>query len=297
MAVAYENIYDTMENGKGAGLLGNDSLARGLAPDTKFDIAATQTTKHLPPLERIQEIERREKMARELQEELNSKEKVQNKLWVKYKGEKDWPLPFWKLAHHNIQEDIPTEYRSRVRKMYFLWVLNAVALVWNCICYIIWSTWPNAKKKSVSMSGGGAVVMLSLLYAFAGVPLSWQWWYKRYYNTYAGRVNGGRLGMRYFFNFSMQCIFAIIMAVGLEDTGAAGMLSMLKCVAHVTELGMFMLVSFVLWVMVALGSAWLIKRQHVDYGFQIAGKYLQQQAAGNKGGSQRVIAQGVLQHP
>jgi len=294
MAVAYENLYDTTGSGKGVGLLGNDSLASGqLAPDTKFDIAVTQTTKHLSPSERLEEIERREKMARELQEELNSKEKVQNKLWVKYKGEKNWPLPFWKLAHHSIQEDIPTEYHSRVRKMYFLWVLNAVALSWNSLSYIIWSSWPDAEKKNVSMSGGGAVVMLSLLYACAGIPLSWQWSYKRYYNTYAGRVNGGRLGMRYFFNFSIQCLFAIVMAIGLEDTGAAGLLSMLKCVAHVTSLGMVMLVAFVLWVMVALGSVWLIRKQHVDYGFQIAGKYMQAQAAAGK--NPRVISQGVLQ--
>jgi len=283
MAVAYENLYETTDSSRGAGLLGNDALAIGqLAPDTKFDVAATQSTKHLPPLERIQEIQRREKMARELQEELNNKEKEQNKLWSKYKGEKNWPLPFWRLARHSIAEDIPAEHKTRVRKMYFLWVLNAVALIWNSLCYIIWSTWPNASAKRVSMSGGGAVVILSLLYTCAGIPLSWQWWYKRYYNTYAGRINNGRLGMRYFFNFGIHCIFAILMAVGLEVTASAGLLAMLKCVAHVTTLGMLMLVAFVLWCMVALASAWLIKKQHVDYGFQIAGKYMEeQQAAGN----------------
>jgi len=282
MAVAYENLYETTESGRGVGLLGNDSLASGqLAPDTKFDVAVTQSTKHLPPLERIQEIERREKMARELQQELNSKEKLQQKLWVKYKGEKNWPLPFWKLAHHSIAEDIPAEYRTRVRKMYFLWVLNSVALVWNCLCYILWASWPHAESERVQMSGGGAVVIIALLYACVGIPLSWQWWYKRYYNTYAGRVNNGRLGMRYFFNFSIHCLFAIVMAIGLEVTAAAGLLAMLKCIAHVTSLGMLMLVAFVLWCMVALGSAWLIRKHHIDYGFQIAGKYLQDQQAAN----------------
>jgi len=270
--------YDTTESGRGAGLLGNDSLAKGqLAPDTHFDVAVTQSTKHLPPLDRIQEIERREKMARELQQELSIKEKEQKKLWVKYKGEKNWPLPFWKIAHHSIVDDIQAKYQTRVRRMYFLWVLNAVALVWNALCYIVWSTWPHAKSKRVSMSGGGAAVMLSLLYACAGIPLSWQWWYKRYYNTYAGRVNNGRLGMKHFFNFGIQCLFAILMAIGLEVTAAAGLLSMLKCVAHVTSLGMLLLVSFVLWCTVALGSVWLIKKQHMDYGFQIVEKYREDQ--------------------
>jgi len=280
MSIAYENLYETTE--KGVGLLGNDSLARGqLAPDTHFDVAATQSTKHLPPDERIQEIERREKMARELQQQLSNKEKEQNKLWTKYKGEKNWPFPFWKLAHHSIVDDIQPVYQTRVRRMYFLWVLNAVALVWNCICYIVWSTWPNAEKKRVSMSGGGAIVLISLLYACAGIPISWQWWYKWYYNTYAGRVNKGRLGMRHFFNFGLHCLFSILMAVGLEVTAGAGLLSMLKCIAHVTTLGMMMLVSFVMWCMVALGSIWLIKKQHVDYGFQIVQKYRENHEVNN----------------
>merc|ERR1712142_562718 len=97
-----------------------------------------------------------------------------------------------------------------------------------------------------SMSSSGAHVMLSLLYACAGIPLSWQLWYKRYYNTYSGRVNNGRLGLRYFIHFGMHCLFAIVMAIGLEDTAAAGLLVMLRCVAHVTTLGMIMLVAFVL---------------------------------------------------
>jgi len=292
MAVAYENVFQTTKSTKVVGLLRQDSLGTGsgkYAPDTKFDVSVTESTKHLPPSERIQEIERREKMARELQVELNSKEKVLNKLWVKYKGEKNWPLPIWKLAHHNIVEDIPTEHRTRVRRMYFLWGVNAVALVWNSVCYIIWLTWPNASSKRISMSSGGAAVMLSLLYTCAGIPLSWQLWYKRYYNTYAGRVNNGRLGMRYFIHFGMQCLFAILMAIGLEETAAAGLLTMLKCVAHVTTLGMLMLVAFVLWCMVALASIWLIKKQHVDYGFQIAGKYIQREWAADS--NPRVITQ------
>jgi len=282
MAVAYDNLYETTESGKGAGLLGNDSLAYGqLAPDTKFDVAATQSTKHLSPLERIKEIERREKMARELQEELNSKEKDQKKLWVKYKGEKNWPFPFWKLARHSIAEDIPVEYRTRVRQMYFLWALNAVSTCWNCLCYIIWAQWPHAESSKVSLSGGGAVVLISLLYVFVGIPLSWQFWYKRYYNTYAGKINNGRLGIRYFFHFGLHFVYAVIMALGFEDTAAAGLLSMLKCIAHVTSLGMLMLVAFVLWSMVAFGTAWLIRKQHVDYGFQIAAKYLEKQQGAN----------------
>jgi len=282
MSVAYENLYETTESGRGAGLLGSDSLAsRQLAPDTHFDIAVTQSTKHLPPLERIQEIERREKMARELQQELSRKEKDQNKLWAKYKGEKNWPFRFWKLAHHSIVEDIQPIHQTRVRRMYFLWVLNAVALVWNCICYIVWSTWPHAKSKRVAMSGGGAVVLIALLYACAGVPLSWLWWYKRYYNIYAGKVNKGRLGLRYFIHFGLQCSFAILMAVGFENVAAAGLLAMLKCVAHVTTLGMLFLVSFVLWCTVVLGSAWLIKKQHLDYGFQIVEQYRENLQANN----------------
>jgi len=297
MAVAYENLYETTESSRGAGLLGNDSLSSGqLAPDTKFDVAATQSTKHLPPLERLKEIQRREKMARELQEELKNQEKSLNKLWVNYEGEKNWPLPFWKLARHNIAEDIPAENKTRVRKMYFLWVLNAVALIWNSLCYIIWSTWPNASAKRVSMSGdSAAVVLLSLLYTCAGIPLSWQLWYKLYYNTYSGRKNNGCLGIRYFLNFGLHCLFSILMGIGLEVTASAGLLVMLKTVAHVTTLGMLMLVAFVLWCMVALASAWLIRKQHIDYGFQITAKYMQEHQGAGNNLSVNTVAKGVVQ--
>jgi len=283
MAEAYENAYQTTESKKRPGLIGHDSLrSLRLAPDTKFDVAATNSTKHLPPSERIQEIERREKLAREIQEGLNSREKLVNKLlYVKYRGEKNWPLPVWKLARHNIEKDIAPKHRTRVRRMYFLWGVNVLALVWNSICYLMWSTWPNASSKRVSLSGGGAVVMLSMLYSFAGIPLSWQLWYKRYYNTYAGRVNNGRLGLRYFIHFGIHCLFAILMAIGLEGTAAAGLLAMLKCVAQDTKLGMLMLIAFVLWCIVAFASIWIIKTLHVEYGLQIAGKKMQKQWEAN----------------
>jgi len=289
-----EALENATESKKRPGLIGHDSLrSLRLALDTKFDVAATKSTKHLPPSERIQEIERREKLAREIQEGLNSREKLVNKLlYAKYRGEKNWPLTIWKLAHHNIVKDIPPEHRTRVRKLYFLWGVNVVALVWNSICYIIWYIWSNASSTSASLSGGGAVVVISILYTCAGIPLSWQLWYKRYYNTYAGRVNSKRLGLRYFIHFGIHCLFAIFMAIGLEDTAAAGLLAMLKCVAHDTKLGMLMLIAFVLWCMVALTSIWLIKKQHVDYGLQIVGKHMQKQWEANNNPRVIMLANG-----
>jgi len=283
-------------------LLWNDS-AVGNRPDVDFDVAAGKTTKHLTPVERLREIERREKKAQKLERELRTREKAQKALWSKHKGEKNWPLPFWKLAHHSIGEDIPIQYQSKVRKMYFLWILNALALMWNCLCYIIWSSWPNSKDKGITLSSGSAVVLLAVFYACAGIPLSWLWWYKKYYNTYAGKLNNGRLGMRYFANFGIHVLFSMLMATGYENIASAGFLAMLKCLAHVTSLGMLLLISFVLWVMVALGSIWLIRKQHIDYGMQIAGKYVSDQQAAGKdafGNDMRhravmAVAKGALQ--
>jgi len=280
-------------------LLWNDS-AIGNRPDVDFDVSAGKTTKHLSPVERLREIERREKKARKLEQELRTKESAQNALWGKYKGEKNWPFSFWKLAHHSIGEDIPIQYQGKVRKMYFLWILNAFALVWNCFCYIMWSAWPEAKSNDITLSSSSAVVMLAIFYVCVGLPFSWLWWYKRYYNTYAGKMNNGRLGLRYFANFGIHCIFTALMATGYENIASAGFLAMLKCIAHVASLGMLLLISFVLWVMVALGSIWLIRKQHIDYGMQIAGKYVSDQQAAGKdafGNNKRVlaVAKGVLQ--
>lgn len=278
---AYQSTYHTLDTGKGVRLLDNDTLpGSGHAALSRFDYDVCQTTKHLPPIERTQAIERREKLAREIEQELLSKEKSQSRMWSKYRGEKNWPSSCWKLARNNIADDIIKEERSRVRKMYFLWVLNAVALLWNCVCYLLWFLWPDTDKHNVSLSGGVMPVLLAGLYVCVGVPLSWRLVYKRYYNTYAGKLNNGRLSLRYFANFVIQFLFAALMAVGLDITSAAGFLAMLKCLAHIETLGICLAVGFGLWVLVALGSLWLIRRQHVDYGYQVAGKYIanQQQA-------------------
>lgn len=266
-------------------LLWNDSAVRNL-PDVKFDVAAGKSTKHLSPVERQREIERREKKARRLERELHTLENAQKAIWAKYKGDKNWPFPCWKLAHHSIVEDIKLEDQRKVRQMYFLWMLNAVALVWNCLCYFAWNSWKydNKEERKSKLNGGLPVALLAFFYVCAGIPLSWLWWYKRYYNTYAGKLNGGRLGIRYFAIFGIHCIFAGCMATGYDNLASAGLLAMLKCIAHVTSLGLLLLVAFVLWVMVALASVFLLRRQHVDYGLQIAAKYISdQQAAGRDG--------------
>lgn len=268
-------------------LLWNDSAVRNL-PDVEFDVSAGKSTKHLPPVERQREIERRERKARRLERELRTRENAQEAVWRKFKGEKNWPISYWAIAHHNIAEDIPVSSQSRVRKMYFLWILSAVALIWNCLCYIIWSSWPGNK---VSLSEGSGAVFLAIFYVCAGIPITWLSWYKRYYNTYAGKLNNGKISLQYFAYFGLYIIFACLMASGYETVASAGMLAMLKCLANVTSLGMLLLVAFVLWLMVALASVWLIRQQHVDYGLQIAGKYISdQQAAGMNSESDRGIA-------
>jgi len=271
-------LYDTRAVGSdddNDSLLWNDSALQN-RPEFEFDVSAGKTTKHLAPAERKREIERRERIARKLENELRTRENAQKAVWKKYKGEKNWPLSCWSIAHHSITEDIPLADQSKVRKMYFLWILNAVALVWNGICYIIWSSWPNAKDDKVSLSES-AVVLLAILYVCAGIPLSWLLWYKRYYRIYAGKVNDGKLSIKYFANFGLHTLFAAVMLTGYETIASAGLLAMLKCLAHVTSLGMLFLVAFVLWGMVVLASVWFIRKQHIDYGLQIAGKYISRQ--------------------
>jgi len=271
-------LYDTSAVGSdddSDSLLWNDSALKNL-PDVEFDVSAGKSTKHLPPSERKREIERRERKARRLENELRTRENAQKAVWKKFKGEKNWPLSCWSIAHHSITEDIPLASQSKVRKMYFLWILNAVALLWNAICYLIWSSWPSAKEEKVTLSES-TIVLLAIFYVCAGIPLSWLLWYKKYYNIYAGKVNEGKLSLRYFANFGLHTIFAALMMTGYETIASAGLLAMLKCLAHVTSLGMLLLVALVLWGMVALASVWLIRQQHIDYGLQIAGKYISEQ--------------------
>lgn len=300
------NAYDAndrIEN-QGGGLLQDDEVAKqaeinrgGGMGGVDFDVNAGKTTKHLLPHEREAELNRREKRILAIENEINKREKKTAKQWKKYRGEKNWPSSCWRLAHHAMQEDIPEQHRWKVRQMYFLWIINAVAILMNWVLFCAWFFWPKDSADgtdSPEMSSGAGSLLLATLYVVVGLPSSWLWWYKRYYNTYAGRVNNGRLGTRHFMNFGIHVLFAIYMAIGIESSASGGLFLMIKLISHNLPLGILCLISFVLFLIDALASLWLFRRQRVDNAMQIVQDFVDKNGVQQGGSDLRSVAAGAL---
>lgn len=239
---------------------GGISEMKGGQSKIMFDVSAGQSTKHLSREERLAEIQRREKLALDIERQLNDKEKEVAKAWMKRKGAPNWPFPCWAFARHNIEEDIPEEKRWNVRVMYALWITNALALFWNWLCMTMWWFWPEDSPSNISNHALWAGVCLLL-----GVPFTWRWWYKRYYKIEAGVRT---MGMTHFFGSGMVFLYACIMAIGLEILGAAGVLSCLKVLIHQPELGICFLVATILWAVVVVGSMYMFKRHMVEHSLE-----------------------------
>jgi len=277
------------------GLLGEDSMAQNNVSGgsgwsgAMFDVNAGRTTKNLLPKERLAELKRREERAAEIEKELSQREKKINKRWTKFRGEKNWPFPFWRLAHHNIKEDIPEKDWWKVRRMYFLWCLTAFAIFWNWLCFLCWLFWPDHTE--IPAPGAG-VILLSSLYLVMGLPGHWLWIYKKTYNTFSGKMNKGKIGTRHFVNFGVHILFVGFMCVGIEDCASGGLFVMIKIMAHQPALGMLFLIDFVLFAINLLASLWLFRQQRVQYGMQIVQDYVEKNG-GNLGGPTDARGQAV----
>ena len=95
--------------------------------------------------------------------------------------EKNWPCKACPFARNAIDVDIPRHHRKSVQKFYNLWKLTVLCLFINLISLALYPP--------TSLDG----ILLSVLYIWTVIPLSWLFIFKRFYRAMQGNTSLGYL--------------------------------------------------------------------------------------------------------
>ncbi|KAJ8274154.1 hypothetical protein COCON_G00087790 [Conger conger] len=169
------------------------------------------------------------------------------------------PLPRFTPAfikpcfYQNVEEEIPPQHHQLIRRVYNLWILYSVTLCVNVVSCIAW--W----------AGGGSGVNfgLSLLWLILFSPCSYACWFRPLYKAF--RADSSFNFMSFFFVFFLQCVLAVIQAVGISGWGACGWIVTVSYFGHNVGSGIVMLISTLLFTVVAVLMGLVLIRVHRLY--------------------------------
>ncbi|KAJ8271102.1 hypothetical protein GJAV_G00122790 [Gymnothorax javanicus] len=155
--------------------------------------------------------------------------------------------------YQNFGEEIPPQHQQLVRRVYNLWIMYSSTLCLNMIACIAW--W----------AGGGSGVNfgLSLLWFILFSPCSYVCWFRPLYKAF--RADSSFNFMTFFFVFFLQCVLAVIQAVGIPGWGACGWIAAVTFFSQNVGSAVIMLLSALLFTVVALLMALVLIRVHRLY--------------------------------
>ncbi|KAL2090355.1 hypothetical protein ACEWY4_015043 [Coilia grayii] len=167
------------------------------------------------------------------------------------------PLPqFLRLKpcfYQNVEEEIPPQHHQLVHRVYKLWMLYAITLSVNIVSCIAW--WAG---------GGGATNFgLALLWLILFSPCSYTCWFRPLYKAF--RADSSFNFMMFFFIFFLQCVLALIQAVGIPGWGASGWLATVNMFGSNVGSGVVMLFSALLFTVVTVLMGLVLIRVHRLY--------------------------------
>jgi hypothetical protein len=156
----------------------------------------------------------------------------------------NWPSKCYPLTYHDIDKDIPEQYRPIVKKFYFYWRYMAVNLIVNFIAVFVIMI----QTGSMSLIS----VLLALLYIAAGLPGSWWLWYKPIYKTMKSKSS---IQWSFFiFGYTIHWLFVFCMGISVPYFAGAGLLTLIS----VTVSGQVVSIIFNLVAMGMWGVNWII---------------------------------------
>jgi len=209
---------------------------------------------------RIAALKRRENEIQMKENELRTREEMLAK-GVGYGAPKNWPCSCYPIARHNIRADIPVEFQKVTLKFYYLWLLNFLCLCWNWLCIFMWWCWPDTSPDDKTM-----VFLLSSLYVGAGIPFSFLWWYKRFYDAMRTQ---SMLTFSHFTNLAIHVLFVGFCVLGAPECGTAGVINMAKIFAHhAAGLGICFLIAVFMWSGNLMISIYLYRESSFLYGLK-----------------------------
>lgn len=178
---------------------------------------------------------------------------------------KNWPR-CCPILHHDIAGEIPENSRFNVRVAYILFFVTVVALWWNWFTILV--LWVTKKPQTVTDFRSYSQFLWSLIVAFFGTFGAWYGWYRGLY--FGLSRNASCRFLCFFVMFFAHTCFAICAAVGVPAT--AGCIVLIDISANWTYPGesygfqiFLTAVSFVLWTLIAIVSAFFLKRFHTQY--------------------------------
>ncbi|XP_069042171.1 secretory carrier-associated membrane protein 4 isoform X1 [Lepisosteus oculatus] len=162
-------------------------------------------------------------------------------------------IPLKPCFYQDIEEEIPAQHHLLVRRVYYLWILYSATLVVNVVACVAW--WAGG--------GNGANFGLSLVWLLLFSPCSYVCWFRPLYKAF--RADSSFNFMAFFFVFAAQFILTVIQAIGISGWGACGWLSAVLFFSSNVGSAVVMLMSAILFTVVALLMSVALIRVHRLY--------------------------------
>ena len=177
-------------------------------------------------------------------------EAVQHELNTSNIRRDNWPCSYYPITFHSIQQEIPPHARSHMKRMYTLVLLTFLCFILNTFTELV---------LYINSVGSDSNILLAILYLFCGVCGSWRLWYRQIY--YGIRDRKTLKWWCFFIFFSAHIIFCVVMMIGIENWGGAGIITMIKAFQDKKSFSGFLcLVCSCLWSIIALGSCFYMKK-------------------------------------
>lgn len=193
----------------------------------------------------------------------------------------NWPCSYYPITFHSIQQEIPPHARSHMKRMYTLVLMTFFCFILNAFAQLILYFVSDPNSKTL---GTDTDILLAILYLFCGVCGAWRLWYRQIYYGIRDRKT---LKWWCFFIFFLAHIgFCIVMVIGIEGWGGAGIVTMVDAFNEKKSFaGFFCLICSCLWSINALGSCFYMKRSWILF-----------KQRGGIEASQGALANAVAQH-
>jgi hypothetical protein len=208
------------------------------------------------------ELARRERELNEQARTLQEREEQLRRLGATIDQLPNWPICY-PLVHHDIQQDILSDYAQTIQWLYYYWYFVQLTLVTNAIaaCLILMSG-------VQSVTTGGTDFGLSLLNVLVVLPLSFFSWYRAAYSAHRPHKSA-YFYFLFFGFFSVHLLFCSYMSIGIPGTGGAGLINMLSMfAAGKTLTSGILVVSTVCWFLSVLLGIVFLKWTHMHYRSQ-----------------------------
>eukprot|EP00470_Lotharella_oceanica_P001574 CAMPEP_0170176482 /NCGR_PEP_ID=MMETSP0040_2-20121228/9356_1 /TAXON_ID=641309 /ORGANISM="Lotharella oceanica, Strain CCMP622" /LENGTH=314 /DNA_ID=CAMNT_0010418825 /DNA_START=69 /DNA_END=1013 /DNA_ORIENTATION=+ len=168
----------------------------------------------------------------------------------------NWPCKQYALEYHDIDEEIPPAKRPIMKRLYLNVLLTFAALLINWIAML--GIWFSGDQSGPSYTLWGTMYLL-------GIPGAWKMWYRPIYFAYRDKAT-----LSYFcflMSFAAHCFFSVVMALGLPNCAAGGLMTMVQQFAVGNPKAGFMtFLSMLAWIGVAGLSILNIKKVQNEWG-------------------------------